>query len=64
MSIKDLFSKKVVSVENSATGSKSVESSDYIISFAGGASSSAGEQTSGTRKYVQIETSGTVSFAL
>jgi len=37
--------------------------SDKTISFAGGASSSAGEQTVGSRKYVEIQTSGTVSFA-
>ena len=37
--------------------------SDKTISFQGGASSSAGEQTVGSRKYVEIQTSGTVSFA-
>ena len=37
--------------------------SDKSITLAGGASSSAGEQTDGSRKYIQIETSGTVSFA-
>jgi hypothetical protein len=41
--------------------------SDYTISYtitlAGGASSTAGEQTDGDDKYIQIETSGTVSFA-
>ena len=38
--------------------------SDYTITLAGGASSSAGEQTSGTRRYIEIQSSGTVSWAL
>jgi len=37
--------------------------STKTISFHGGASSSAGEQTVGSRKYVEIQTSGTVSFS-
>ena len=35
----------------------------YTITLAGGATSTAGEQTDGDDKYIQIETSGTVSFA-
>ena len=37
--------------------------STKTITLAGGATSSAGEQTDGSRKYIQIETSGTVSWA-
>ena len=36
---------------------------DYTISLSGGATSSAGEQTDGTDKYIQIEASGNVSWA-
>ena len=36
---------------------------DFTISLAGGATSAGGEQTDGSDKYIQIETSGTVSFA-
>ena len=35
----------------------------FTITLAGGASSTAGEQTDGDDKYIQIETTGTVSFA-
>jgi hypothetical protein len=35
----------------------------YTITLAGGATSTAGEQTDGDDKYIQIETSGTVSWA-
>jgi hypothetical protein len=40
--------------------------SDYTISLAGGAASSAGEQTdaANNRKYIEIQSSGTVSWVL
>ena len=38
-------------------------SKDYTITLAGGATSTAGEQTDGDDKYIEIKTTGTVSWA-
>ena len=35
----------------------------YTITLSGGATSTAGEQSTGSDKYIQIETSGNVSWA-